>query len=58
MVESIVDIVDEEITATSRGTRDGVHQSAVVQGRVTEFLDVKTLIRLGTPEMADELATA
>lgn len=57
VVQRIIDIVEEEIVTSSRGTRAGVQQSAVVQGRVTEFLDVESLVRLGTTEMAEELAS-
>ena len=44
IVGSILDIVDEEIVATSRTSRAGVLHSAIVQGRVAEFLDVEALV--------------
>jgi len=44
IVGSILDIVDEEIIATSRSSRSGVLHSAIVQGRVAEFLDVEGLV--------------
>lgn len=58
IVQKIIDIVEEEIVASSRGSRPGVQQSAVVQGRVTEFLDVKSLVRFGLPERPEEPAVA
>jgi two-component system, chemotaxis family, sensor kinase CheA len=44
IVGSILDIVDEEIVATSRASRAGVLHSAIVQGRVAEFLDGEALV--------------
>ena len=44
IVGSILDIVEEEIVATTRSSRAGVLHSAVVQGRVAEFLDVEGLV--------------
>jgi two-component system chemotaxis sensor kinase CheA len=58
VVGSILDIVEEEITARSRANRPGVLHTAVVQGRVTEFLDVDGVIRAAAPEFAGEAALA
>jgi two-component system chemotaxis sensor kinase CheA len=44
VVASIVDIVDEEVVARSEAGRPGVLFTAVVQGRVTEFLDVNGIL--------------
>jgi two-component system chemotaxis sensor kinase CheA len=44
VVESILDIVEEEIVTRSEANRPGVLFTAVVQGRVTEFLDVSGII--------------
>jgi two-component system, chemotaxis family, sensor kinase CheA len=52
IVASILDIVDEEIVATARANRPGVLHTAVVQGRVTEFLDVEGLVRKADLEVA------
>jgi two-component system chemotaxis sensor kinase CheA len=52
VVGSILDIVDEEIAARSEANRPGVEFTAVVQGRVTEFLDVAGVI--GAGPAADE----
>ncbi len=44
VVDQILDIVDETIASRSPATRPGVLFSAIVQGRVTEFLDVENLV--------------
>ena len=54
VVGSILDIVEEEITARSLANRPGVLFTGVVQGRVTEFLDVDAVIRAAAPELARE----
>lgn len=41
----ILDIVDEPVTARTPASRKGVLYSGVLQGRITEFLDVDTLVR-------------
>jgi two-component system chemotaxis sensor kinase CheA len=53
VVGSILDIVDEEISSRSKTNRPGVIFTAVVQGRVTEFLDVEGVIREAAPEFAE-----
>jgi two-component system chemotaxis sensor kinase CheA len=45
VVGSIVDIVEETLVSRARATRPGVLFTAVVQGRVTEFLDVEGIVR-------------
>lgn len=45
VVENILDIVHEEVFARSRSDRPGVLFTAVVQERVTEFIDVAALVR-------------
>jgi len=45
VVEQILDIVEEAITVRSQAAREGVLGSAVVQGRVTDLLDVQGVIR-------------
>lgn len=50
-VGQIADIVEETIVNRSRATRQGVMFTAVVQGRVTEFLDVEGIIRSVDPEL-------
>jgi two-component system chemotaxis sensor kinase CheA len=50
VVGQILDIVEETITTRSRASRPGVLFTAVVQDRVTEFLDVEQLIRSADAE--------
>jgi two-component system, chemotaxis family, sensor kinase CheA len=45
IIERILDIVEETIQAKSPPGRFGVLYTAVVQGRVTELLDMSTLLR-------------
>ena len=58
MVEKIVDIVDEEIQVKRRSAQAGIVCSAVIQGRVTDVLNVQQIINdhAGLPE--EELAAA
>ncbi len=50
VVGRILDIVEEAITIRSRTNRPGVLFSAVIQGRVTEFLDVEGLLLTADPD--------
>jgi two-component system chemotaxis sensor kinase CheA len=45
IVDRIIDITEESITVQSGAHRRGVSFTAVVQGQVTEFLDVEALLR-------------
>lgn len=45
VVDSIQDIVEEELTIKGTATRPGVLFSAVVQGQVTEILDVENMFQ-------------
>lgn len=45
VVDSIIDIVEETLVSRSPAHRSGVLFTAVIQGRVTEFLDVEAVIR-------------
>ena len=58
LVREILDIVDVELTARGESTRPGVLYTAVVQGRVTEFLDVSGLLRAAVPEIVRPLAVS
>jgi two-component system chemotaxis sensor kinase CheA len=49
VVGRILDIVEETIAARSPAGRPGVRFTAVVQDRVTEFLDVEAVIRSAAP---------
>jgi two-component system chemotaxis sensor kinase CheA len=48
VVGRILDIVEEEIAVRSQASRPGVEFTAVLQGRVTEVLDVLALVGAGT----------
>ena len=55
VVEQILDIVEETVTVRSRTSRTGVVGSVVVQGKVTDLLDVHGVIRRSDPTFfADE----
>ncbi|HXW84673.1 MAG TPA: chemotaxis protein CheW, partial [Candidatus Binataceae bacterium] len=45
-VEDFIDIVDGETTAAQRAERDGLLGSGIVAGRVTDFLDVESAMRI------------
>lgn len=58
IVGRILDIVEAEIASRSRAGRPGVLFSAVVQGRVTEFLDVEGIIRAADPSFFNQAERA
>jgi two-component system, chemotaxis family, sensor kinase CheA len=58
VVASILDIVEEEIVIRSEANRPGVLFTAVVQGRVTEFLDVSGISGSTAPQSRREAAGA
>ena len=45
IVGKILDIVNDPVTARARANRPGVLFTAIVQERVTEFIDVAALVR-------------
>jgi len=51
MVGKILDIVHDQISARSRANRPGVLFTAIVQDRVTEFVDVAALVREATTDL-------
>ncbi|HZZ77338.1 MAG TPA: chemotaxis protein CheA [Gemmataceae bacterium] len=53
-VGSFVDIVEESYSSRTQSDRPHVLFSAVVQGRVTEFLDVESVIRAAAPSQDDD----
>ncbi|MEO1273460.1 MAG: chemotaxis protein CheW [Myxococcota bacterium] len=57
VVDRIIDIVDENITTQSRSSRQGIIASAVIQGRVTEILDVEGAIRMVEPDFFVPMAS-
>lgn len=58
VVDQIVDIVEEQIAITRSDHTPGVHGSAVIQGYVTELLDVRAIIESAEPGFFDEPAAA
>jgi two-component system chemotaxis sensor kinase CheA len=54
VVHQILDIVEEAIGTRFRSNRPGVLFTGVVQGRVTEFLDVEGLIRSADPAFFEQ----
>jgi two-component system chemotaxis sensor kinase CheA len=53
VVDRILDIAEETLASRSPAHRPGVLFTAVVQGRVTEFLDVEEMIRSAGLEVLD-----
>jgi len=53
VVHRIADIVEEELKARRPASRDGIRGCAVIQGRITEILDLEAVIRLADPEFFD-----
>jgi two-component system chemotaxis sensor kinase CheA len=53
VVEKILDIVEDDLTARRPASRKGVLGSIVVQGKVTEILDVEGIIRDQDPTFFD-----
>ena len=49
VVGCIHDIVDEAITVRRQACANGIFGSAVIQDRVTDLLDVPTIIRAAAP---------
>jgi two-component system chemotaxis sensor kinase CheA len=49
VVEQILDVVEEIVTVKSQAIGDGVRGSVVVQGRVTDLLDVHGLVKSFDP---------
>ena len=59
VVGRIIDIVDEAVAMKSTGARTGVTGTAVIQGRVTELIDLRGAIARRHPELfAAEKAAA
>ncbi len=54
VVHHILDIVEDTLQSRSRANRPGVLFTAVLQGRVTEFLDVEGLIRMADPDFFEQ----
>ncbi|MEJ2007058.1 MAG: chemotaxis protein CheW [Acidobacteriota bacterium] len=57
IVERILDIVQEDVSNPQPSTREGIKGSLVIQGRVTEILDLEGLISSGAAFGAPQPAT-
>ena len=55
VVERILDIVEEPLTIQGTASRPGVLSLAVIQGQVTELLDVENIIRIANPHFFTRL---
>lgn len=49
VVDQILDIVEENVVSQHPSKRDGLFGSAVIQQRVTDLMDVRTLVRMANP---------
>ncbi len=54
LVHRIADIVHEKLTIRTPPTREGVAFTSVVQGKVTDIIDVCSLVRAIAPQYGDE----
>jgi two-component system chemotaxis sensor kinase CheA len=57
VVDRILDIVEESIVSRSESHRRGVLFTAVLQGRVTEFLDMNRILGLVDPDLVEPRQT-
>jgi two-component system chemotaxis sensor kinase CheA len=58
IVHEILDIVEETSVARAPARRPGVLGTAVIQGRVTEFLDVESILRGADPAFIERPRTS
>ena len=58
IVDRIVDIVDEKMILQNPGERRGVLGSSVIQKRVTDLLDVPSVVRNALPSFAEKRTPA
>lgn len=58
VVDRILDITQEKITVQKHAGRSGTLGSMIVQGRVTELLDLKGIIQAADPSFFEEMAMA
>jgi two-component system chemotaxis sensor kinase CheA len=58
VVEQILDVVEEKITVRNQTSRDGVLGACVIQGKVTDLLDVHGVIRRTAPSFFDRKGAA
>jgi two-component system chemotaxis sensor kinase CheA len=57
VVDRILDIAEEALVARSQAHRQGVRFTAVIQGRVTEFLDVESILETADPAFVEQPET-
>ena len=53
MVDKIFDVAEAALDVTAPSRRSGVLGSGVVQGRVTDLLDLPAIVRAVVPEFAE-----
>lgn len=58
VVERILDIVEEQIAVQRAASRHGLIESVVVQGKVTDMLDIESVIRKVDPSFLDAVSAA
>ena len=58
IVAAIVDVVEEAIVTRARAQRDGVLHTAVIDGRVTELIDIDGIIRTDVADLRPAVAWA
>ncbi len=58
VVDQIVDIVEERVTMQRNASRPGLLGSAVIQGRVTDLVDLGSIVRSTDPTFLDGRAEA
>lgn len=58
VVERILDIVEEQIAVQRAASRHGLIESVVVQGKVTDMLDIESVIRKVDPSLLDAVSAA
>jgi two-component system chemotaxis sensor kinase CheA len=58
VVDRILDIAQEKVADRKHSGREGTLGSVVVQGRVTELLDVKGIIQAADPNFFQEPVAA
>ena len=56
VVDRIIDIVEESVEIERAASRECVKGTAVIHGKVTEFLDVEAVIQAGDPTFAQQAA--
>ena len=57
VVDRILDIAEEAIVSRSPATRPGILFTAVIQGRVTEFLDLEGVMHSADAEFVNDPQT-